>query len=39
MNHQSTTFDTRQRSVLKVCAGILLNSCGALPRALGIVMR
>jgi hypothetical protein len=39
MNHQSTTFDTRQRSVLKVCEGILLNSSDAPPRALGIVMR
>jgi hypothetical protein len=39
MNHQSTTFDTRQRSALKVCAGNLLNSCGAPPRALEVVMR
>jgi hypothetical protein len=39
MNHQSTNFEAQQRSVLKVCAGNLLNSCGAPLRALEIVMR
>jgi hypothetical protein len=39
MNHQSTKFDTRQRSALKGFAGNLVNSCGAPPRVLEIVMR
>jgi hypothetical protein len=39
MNHQQITFCTRQRSALKACAGISVDSCGAPPRALEIEMR
>jgi hypothetical protein len=39
MNHQSTTFCTRQRWALKVCAGNLSIPCSTSLRALEVVMR